>query len=104
MGGNGDFGMETLTVGSDVTGANLTVASALVAGINDTYYYAGLVGVGAIPGNFGGKKVNPLLNQLVETLGAVPSHSYGYTAGAPYREFLSLKETEPPPPSFGRAS
>lgn len=88
-GGNGDYGTETVAFGPPDSQKAVTVDSALVAGINDTHYYVGYVGVGPSLGNFSNTLVNPLISQLVETMGVIPSHSYGYTAGASY--------SEPPP-------
>jgi hypothetical protein len=47
-----------------------------------------MFGLGIVPGNF--KNVSSLaaISGLVEKDGAIPSHSYGYTAGATYRKFL----------------
>ncbi|TPX14383.1 uncharacterized protein E0L32_005579 [Thyridium curvatum] len=86
MGGNGDYGMEALAFNNQVdgTGKTLMVDSALVAAINDTSFYTGFIGVGATQGSFGAKVVNPLISQLAESYGEIPSHSYGYTAGAQY--------------------
>lgn len=88
MGGNGDYGMEALAFNNQVdgTGKTLMVDSALVAAINDTSFYTGFIGVGATQGSFGAKVVNPLISQLAESYGEIPSHSYGYTAGAQYGE------------------
>ncbi len=76
--------MDTLTINSQVAPRNLTIGNALIAGINDIDYYTGMLGVGATQGAFGGKVINPLISQLAESVGAIPSHSYGYTAGASY--------------------
>jgi hypothetical protein len=57
--------------------------------INTTYYLTGFFGVGVVDGTFN-NNVTPLsaLNALVQTEGVIPSHSYGFTAGAVYRECL----------------
>jgi hypothetical protein len=56
--------------------------------INTTYYLTGLFGLGVVDGAF--NNVTPLsaLNALVQTDGLIPSHSYGFTAGAVYRKSL----------------
>ncbi|KAK0722105.1 aspartic peptidase domain-containing protein [Lasiosphaeria miniovina] len=83
--GNGDYGLETLAFVNTVTRIATGVDGALVAAINDTDYYQGFVGVGVNQGRFGSNLTNPLVSQLAETYGTIPSHSYGYTAGAYYR-------------------
>ncbi|CAK7203005.1 hypothetical protein SEUCBS139899_005732 [Sporothrix eucalyptigena] len=65
--------------------AEIRVDRALVGGINTTRFYVGYIGVGAIFSGFNGRKFNSLIGQLAEDLGVIPSHSYGYTAGASYR-------------------
>jgi hypothetical protein len=54
--------------------------------MSSTYYWLGYLGLGIIQGNFPSK--NPLspISGLVEKIGAIGSHSYGFTAGANYRE------------------
>ncbi|KAL2137389.1 hypothetical protein VTI74DRAFT_10 [Chaetomium olivicolor] len=85
MGGNGDYGLETLAFVNTVTRHTSSVDGALVAAINDTNYYQGYIGVGVTQGRFGSNLTNPLISQLAETYGTIPSHGYGYTAGAYYR-------------------
>ena len=59
---------------------------AIIGSINTTEYWVGMFGLGIVPGNF--TDVTPLsaISGLVEKNGAIPSHSYGFTAGAKYRE------------------
>lgn len=83
-GGNGDYGLESLAFTDTLHGVSTAVKSALVAAINDTDYYLGYIGVGIDQGRFGKNVTNPLITQLAETYGVIPSHSYGYTAGANY--------------------
>ena len=63
-----------------------SVDGALVAAINDTSYYQGFIGIGITKGRFGPNVTNPFITQLAEIYGYIPSHSYGYTAGAYYRD------------------
>jgi len=93
MGGNGDYGLETLAFVNTVTRFSSAVEGALVAAINDTNYYQGYVGVGVTQGKFGSNLTNPFISQLAQTYGTIPSHGYGYTAGAYYRTstLLSLR-------------
>lgn len=83
-GGNGDYGLESLAFTDTLYAVNTGVNHALVAAINDTDYYQGFIGVGVDQGRFGTNVTNPLITQLAETYGVIPSHSYGYTAGANY--------------------
>ncbi|KAK0714681.1 aspartic peptidase domain-containing protein [Lasiosphaeris hirsuta] len=82
---NGDYGLETIAFVNQVTHMTTAVDGALIAGINDTNYYQGFFGVGVTQGKFGTNLTNPFISQLAETYGSIPSHSYGYTAGAYYR-------------------
>jgi len=86
LGGNGDYGLDTILVSNTVTRITTSVDGALIAAINDTDYYQGFIGVGVTQGRFGTKVVNPYITQLAESYGTIPSHSYGYTAGAYYGE------------------
>ncbi|KAJ4300208.1 hypothetical protein N0V88_002877 [Collariella sp. IMI 366227] len=85
MGGNGDYGLETLAFVNTLTRHTTSVDGALVAALNDTNYYQGYIGVGVTQGKFGSNLTNPFISQLAQTYGTIPSHGYGYTAGAYYR-------------------
>jgi hypothetical protein len=85
MQGNGDYGLDTIAFVNTVTRYTTAVDGALIAAINDTNYYQGFVGVGVTRGKFGNKLTNPFISQLAQSYGSIPSHSYGYTAGAYYR-------------------
>ncbi|KAK3390999.1 aspartic peptidase domain-containing protein [Podospora didyma] len=93
MEGNGDYGLETLAFVNTVTSIATAVDGALVAAINTTDYYQGFIGVGVTQGRFGTNLTNPLISQLAETYGTIASHSYGYTAGAYYRDSPGSKGT-----------
>ncbi|SPQ20083.1 ea383435-6f86-4445-9434-7a96ae7c5498 [Thermothielavioides terrestris] len=86
MGGNGDYGLDTFAFVNTVTRISTSIKGALVAAINDTDYYEGYVGVGVTQGRFGSNLTTPLISQLAETYGTIPSHGYGYTAGAYYHD------------------
>jgi hypothetical protein len=85
MGGNGDYGLETFAFVNTIERHTTAIEGALVAAINDTNYYQGYIGVGVTQGRFGTNLTNPFISQLAETYGTIPSHGYGYTAGAYYR-------------------
>ncbi|KAL2267786.1 hypothetical protein VTJ83DRAFT_5063 [Remersonia thermophila] len=93
MQGNGDYGLESIAFVNTVIRHTTAVQGALVAAINDTNYYQGFIGVGVTPGKFGSNVTNPFISQLVETYGTIPSHSFGYTAGAYYRNDGQKKGT-----------
>lgn len=82
--GNGDYAMETVVAYDSVTRQQTSMHKQVVAAINDTDYYTGFFGLGITPGRFGGTVVQSPLAALVERDGVIPSHSYGYTAGAYY--------------------
>jgi len=91
--GYADYGLDTLTVG--VAGPNVT--SSIIGAfngtntINNTYYITGLFGLGLGAGTFNNDITPvPALNALVKTEGKVPGNSYGFTAGAHYREFIHV--------------
>ncbi|ORY65072.1 aspartic peptidase domain-containing protein [Pseudomassariella vexata] len=84
LGGNGEYAMETIVVYDSVKRWQTTFQKQVVAGINDTDYYTGFFGLGITPGRFGSVVVPAPISSLVEQDGVIPSHSYGYTAGAYY--------------------
>lgn len=87
---NGDYGLETIAFVNTVTSFTTSVGGALVAALNTTDYYQGYIGVGVTQGRFGQNVTNPFISQLAESYGTIPSHGYGYTAGAYYRESKHL--------------
>lgn len=93
FGGNGDYGLDQITFTDTISQVTTSVGNALVAGINDTHYYQGYIGLGVNQGRFGENTTNPLMIQLAETYGLIPSHSYGYTAGANYADKMPASLT-----------
>lgn len=81
---NGDYGMETIVVFDSVRRWQTSFHKLLVAGINDTSAYTGFFGLGITEGKFDGVVAQGPIAALVEQSGTIPSHSYGYTAGAYY--------------------
>jgi hypothetical protein len=85
------YGLDDLTFGT----TGVTLQNAIIGSINTTEYWVGMFGLGIVPGNF--TNVTPLsaISGLVETDAVIPSHSYGFTAGAKYREFReeTLRDT-----------
>ncbi|KAI1416707.1 acid protease [Hypoxylon sp. FL1857] len=84
LGGNGDYGMETVVVYDSVRRWQTSFNKQVVAGINETGYYTGFFGLGITPGRFNNVVAQSPIAALVEQDGVIPSHSYGYTAGAYY--------------------
>ncbi|MCJ1271280.1 hypothetical protein MMC22_011180 [Lobaria immixta] len=98
FGGNGDYGFDSIALSEQIS-----VKSQAVAVINTTEYWLGYMGLGIIPTNFSSGAIaanssngtpapnvtnvdqKSFLSSLMETEGLIPSHSYGYTAGAYYR-------------------
>ncbi|KAI5868434.1 acid protease [Durotheca rogersii] len=84
LGGNGDYGMETVVVYDSVRRWQTSFNKQLVASIIETGYYTGFFGLGITPGRFEDVVANSPIATLVQQDGTIPSHSYGYTAGAYY--------------------
>ncbi|TVY36337.1 hypothetical protein LSUB1_G006371, partial [Lachnellula subtilissima] len=84
LGGQGyaDYGFDQLTFGS----TGVTLNSTIIGSINATEYFLGEFGLGVVPGDFNNVSSLAAISGLVEKNGAIPSHSYGYTAGATYQQ------------------
>jgi hypothetical protein len=78
--GSADYGLDTVAVGDKIS-----VPDQIVGIINSTDFLLGELGLGVIPSNFTSVNQPTFLSSLVENQSAIPSHSYGYTAGAHYR-------------------
>lgn len=93
--GYGWYGLDDMTLGS----TGVTVSQTVIGQFNGsgpltgTQYMLGMFGLGVTTARFANDSPLPLINALVEVNGVIPSHSYGYTAGAKYQqkgELLSL--------------
>lgn len=80
-GGNGEYGQDIITIGGD----GFHMSDVLIATLNTTNYLNGLFGLGITQGNFGGTVAESPLTQAVKEFGWIPSYSFGFTAGAHYR-------------------
>jgi hypothetical protein len=80
--GYADYGLDDLTLGT----TDVVLPSSIIGSINTTEYFLGFLGLGIVPSNFTNVLALSVLSALVEKESAIPSHSYGYTAGAGYRE------------------
>ena len=86
--GYGQYGLDELTFGT--TGVMLQ--NAIIASINETEFWIGEFGLGIVPGNFTNVTSLSAISNLVEKAAVIPSHSYGFTAGATYRESVQNSE------------
>ncbi|KAK7409561.1 hypothetical protein QQX98_008282 [Neonectria punicea] len=84
-GGNGDYGQDTIDVWSSDDDHSFHMTNVLMAALNTTNYLNGLFGLGITQGNFGGTVAESPLTQAVKEFGRIPSYSFGFTAGAHYR-------------------
>lgn len=90
--GSADYGLDTISIGDAYS-----VPAQIVGILNSTEFLLGSLGLGVIPTNFTSNNQATFLSNMVENQSAIPSHSYGYTAGAYYRElfpFSCTKDTE----------
>lgn len=85
--GNGRYGYDTIRLGSSQDSDALEMKHQVLAGIADKDYYMGLLGLSPTSSSFdsASEPVTSLFENLV-TNKSIPSRSYAYTAGAPYRK------------------
>jgi hypothetical protein len=83
--GYADYGLDTISIGDAIS-----VPGQIVGIMNSTEFLLGSLGLGVIPSNFTVNNQPSFLTSLVENQSVIPSHSYGYTAGAYYREFSKM--------------
>ncbi|KAJ3479275.1 hypothetical protein NLG97_g8358 [Lecanicillium saksenae] len=90
-GGNGAYGRDNINSWSPITNIAFGMSNVLIAAYNTTDYFNGLFGLGISQGRFKTNIGESALTQAVKEFGWIPSYSYGYTAGASYRNMpLSL--------------
>lgn len=83
----GDFGFDTVTLGWQGSGGP-SVEHSIVAGIGDTHFsWLGVLGLNPRPTNFSTLANSPQVSfvQSLKDQNQIPSVSWAYTAGAPYR-------------------
>lgn len=89
--GNGEYGLDTVSLGQDPT--SLALTQQLVAGVATKDYYLGELGLGPKPASLSG--INDSIPSFMTNLAdqnLIPSLSFGYTAGAKYRSlFIALQ-------------
>ncbi|TFA99716.1 hypothetical protein CCMA1212_008467 [Trichoderma ghanense] len=82
---NGEFGHDTVGLGYLGSGGPV-VNNSVVAGVADTEFYLGMLGLNPHPTNFTTQNdPQPSFMQLLKNGSAIPSLSYSYNAGASYR-------------------
>lgn len=84
---NATYGLDTVALGlSNSTGGPLLTGQ-LVAGLGTNAYYMGTFGLGQQPTNLTVfDNSYPSFLATLASRSIIPSRSWGYTAGAPYRE------------------
>ncbi|KAG8527647.1 uncharacterized protein KY384_007800 [Bacidia gigantensis] len=80
--GKGIYGFDSIAM---ETVNRVNVSSQLVGVINSTNYWLGFFGLGVRPTNLTSNDQKTFLSSMVEDQGLIPTHSYGYTAGAHHR-------------------
>jgi len=85
--GYAQYGLDNLTFGTTGVSLPSTIIGSFntTGSLNATQYLLGFLGVGIVPGSFNNTQIPSALSALVEKEGSIPSHSYGYTAGAKYQ-------------------
>ena len=78
---NGSYGLDSIALSDTIS-----VPSQIVGVFNQSDpFLLGMFGLGIQPTNLTSTDVKTFLDSVVENRSLVPSHSYGYTAGAHYR-------------------
>jgi Eukaryotic aspartyl protease len=92
--GNGLYGYDVvgLNGGNGSSGGGLSLPNQVVSGIAAKDFFLGIFGLGVRPTSFSsGAATVPSFMENLKTNNQIPSLSYGYTAGATYRKFISAK-------------
>ncbi|KAM5433532.1 hypothetical protein MferCBS31731_007038 [Microsporum ferrugineum] len=78
--GYGDYGYDVIGLNNDAS-----IADQVVSMVTTVKWWIGSLGLGITDTNFTDENKLSLLSSLVQNQSVVPSHSYGYTAGAFYQ-------------------
>ena len=78
--GYGEYGWDTIELDQYIVSPHQAIGI-----VNSTQYWLGYLGLGINHINFTDNNELTYLSTLVENQSYIPSHSYGYTAGAYYR-------------------
>ena len=92
--GPASYGLDTITLRSSNLTGGPTLKAQVVAGWETHLFYIGMFGLGIQPNNFSASSPSNTTNTFIyqSFLGSlkasnlIPSLSWAYTAGAPYRE------------------
>lgn len=88
--GSGEYGFDTVALGIQGGGSALSLTGQVVAGIATTDFFLGIFGIGPKPVNFTNfTDPKPSYMKTLVDKNHIPSLSFGYTAGAPYRKYLN---------------
>ena len=79
--GDGVYGLDNIAFSDQIS-----VPSQVIGVVNSTDFFVGFFGLGVQRTNFTSTDQPTFLASMVENKSLVPSHSYGYTAGAYYRK------------------
>lgn len=83
----GAYGLDTVALGFSSSNGGPPLDSQVVAGIETNSYYMGMFGLGPQPTNFTNfSEPHPSFLSTLKSKNLIPSLSWGYTAGAHYRE------------------
>lgn len=81
--GQANYGLDNISLSDTIT-----LPQQIIAVINDTSeHWLGFLGLGIKPTYFTETGIPTYLASMVENKSYIPSHSYGFTAGAQYRKF-----------------
>lgn len=85
----GAYGLDTVALGFSRSIGGPPLDSQVVVGIETYNYYTGMFGLGSQPTNFTDfSEPHPSFLSTLKSKKLIPSLSWGYTAGAHYREYI----------------
>lgn len=85
---NATYGLDTVALGISPAIGGPSLESQVVAAYLDVYYFVGMFGLGSYPIYFNITESHPTFLTTLKQKGLIPSVSWSYTAGAPYRECI----------------
>ena len=89
------YGLDTVALGDKVFTGAPTINAQVLAGLETYDFYTGVFGLGSQPANFtkssdafnlSGDMTYPSFLETLKASSLIPSLSWAYTAGAPYRK------------------
>lgn len=84
---NGDYGLDTLALGYDGSGG-VSLDKQVIGGLATKDFYLGFLGLNPAQVNFSLTETHPSFLSNLKNQSKIPSLSYGYSAGAPYRKSM----------------